>query len=160
VRARAAAAIVFVAACAAPALLAARASYAAHCREIDRIHTQPALDARALTSPGDVIAVEAAGSSRFHSGRVVLDLVGLNDHRLAHAKDDRAWLCRIIEAKPALFVVPAEWIAQLQLAYELRIVQTYASRPSAIDGGASDALVVAARGTLKPEAAAFCDAQK
>jgi hypothetical protein len=68
------------------------------------------------------VAVEGAGAPRFFAPRslVVLDLVGLNDHRLARLGDDtNAKLCHLVRLRPTHFAIPAEWVPQFSPVFRL-----------------------------------------
>jgi hypothetical protein len=132
----------------------ARASYAAHCARIERLHTRPA-EALAWATPMDaLIGVEAAGSSRYHSSRRILDLLGLNAHALAHAGSATALHCEIVRQRPTFFLVPQAWLALLAPDFELRVVASYES-PRWSEKSV-DRVVVFAQATARPEVEADC----
>lgn len=139
-----------------PGLVTARDRYAGHCRDVHGLHTVPAREAAQLTGPGQVIAVEGAGAARFHAGRPTLDLGGLNDHRLAHASDPRRRACYIASARPALFLVPEEWLPGLSPGFTLTPVRRYESPLWSVTGGQSRRVVVAATAQLRPGIEDLC----
>jgi hypothetical protein len=134
-------ALVAVGALAAPGLVAARAEYRASCADIEALHTAPAREAATYAPEEVVIAAEGAGAARYHSGRYVLDLFGLNNHLLAHARDNAERTCVIVGHRPELFLVPDFWLPQLAPAFDLRVLRDYPGR---------DWTVVAARGRVQP----------
>lgn len=139
-----------------PPLLAARASYREHCREIDLLHTRPAREIDALTPKGRAVVVEGAGSSRYHASREIVDFVGLNHHRIAHARRDGAKLaCLVLGRDPALFVVPTEWLPMFAADYLLQPVRSYRTVRLSSEHG-SDEEVTIARAAARPEALRRC----
>jgi hypothetical protein len=152
-------AAVVLASAATPALLRARESYAGHCRDIGDLHTRPALEAGRFTGPTDLIAAEGAGASRYLSGRPVLDVVGLNDHRLAHASGD-AWACHIVRARPAYVLVPADMARSLSIPLELTPRARYEVTRWSVNGGRTGRLVIGASARVRPEAEAYCAAHR
>lgn len=134
-------ALVVVAALAVPGLVAARAEYRASCADIETLHTAPAREAATYVPEEVVIAAEGAGAARYHSGHYVLDLFGLNNHLLAHARDNAERTCVIVGYRPGLFLVPDFWLPQLAPAFDLRVLRDYPGR---------DWTVVAARGRVQP----------
>jgi len=104
-----------------PSLLGARTSYAGHCADIATLYTSPARRLSTLP-PEAVIAVEGAGSSRYWGGHRVIDLLGLNDHRVAHLYRVPALsACVPLLDAPLALLVPADWVAALQQDYELAL---------------------------------------
>ncbi len=67
---------------------------AADSRAIFLVNTQTALWLKKHTSPKDVIGVNDAGVLRFLSGRKVIDLIGLNDKRIAFDQGAQADMIR------------------------------------------------------------------
>jgi hypothetical protein len=74
------------------------------------------------------VAVEGAGAPRFLAPRsaTIIDLVGLNDHVLAHLHDDvGAKLCHLVRRAPTHLAVPAEWEPQLSPVFRLQSVARF-----------------------------------
>lgn len=105
-------------------MLQTRAIYEAHCMEIYTLHTRPALMIKENTPRNAVLAVEGAGAMRFHSDRVVVDLLGLNHHGIAHA-DDAKFLCILSHANPTVIAVPTPWTRQMADIFSLRPVAEF-----------------------------------
>ena len=104
-----------------------------------------------------LLAAEGAGASRFFSQRRVLDLVGLNDHRLAHAtQDPELKNCLIADAGPELVLVPEAWLADLEPGFELQEVGRFESKSWSVIGGLAGRTVVAARARLRPQVVRYC----
>ncbi len=69
------------------------------------------------------VAVEGAGAPRFLAPRsvTILDLVGLNDHELAHLGNDaNAKLCHLVRLAPTHFAIPEEWVPTFSPVFRLR----------------------------------------
>jgi hypothetical protein len=78
-----------------PLALAERASFFAwNCQNIDELNVAMAVWIRDNVPPGEAIAVNDAGASRYFGEHPILDLVGLNHHKLLdgdpHAVDEMA----------------------------------------------------------------------
>nr|MBK7066537.1 DUF2723 domain-containing protein [Deltaproteobacteria bacterium] len=86
------------------------------------------------TPASTLVAAEGAGSLRFHGNRPVLDLVGLNDSALAHARGARARACIIVRAAPTIFVIPIEWERPFVPMFALRRVRTLQARAQSPPG--------------------------
>lgn len=74
------------------------------------------------------VAVEGAGAPRFLTARTVtiLDLVGLNDHVLAHlGQDTKAKLCHLVQRQPTHFAIPEEWVPMFSPVFRLRPLQRF-----------------------------------
>lgn len=68
------------------ALRASADLYAWNCQNIDELDVAMALWLREHTAPGETIAVTDAGAARYFSDRRIVDLVGLNNHRMLHGE--------------------------------------------------------------------------
>lgn len=69
------------------------------------------------------VAVEGAGAPRFAAPRsmTIIDLVGLNDHRLARDHDDaKAKMCHVVRRQPTHFAIPADWVDGFTPVFVLR----------------------------------------
>ncbi len=119
-----------------PGLFEARASYQWHCHDIGVLHTGPALRAKALVPEGDSLGVEGAGAARYLSQRHIVDLVGLNDRELAHARDDpRRFGCLLVKRKPQWLLIPGDMVEEMSALFELEPVEDFrVERWSVIDG--------------------------
>lgn len=89
-----------------PGALAARAHlFAWNCQNIEELNVAMAMWLRDHVPPGEAIAVNDAGASRYFAEHPILDFVGLNHHGLAH-RDPVALaqlgLARWLSAFPAL----------------------------------------------------------
>ena len=68
-----------------------------------------------------VVAVEGAGASRYFSRDTteIVDLMGLNDGDIAHAKGDADRLCAALRRKPAYFLLPDPFVGNLSKVLKL-----------------------------------------
>ncbi len=82
-------------------LLEHRERYAWNCQNIQEIQVAAATWVREHSEPDDVVAAVDAGAMRYFSDRTVLDLNGLNDHRVAAGELD----ARMAELEPRFFAV-------------------------------------------------------
>jgi hypothetical protein len=64
--------------------------YAWNCQNIDELNVAMARWVGAEVAPGETVAVTDAGAARYFGGHQVLDLVGLNSHRVLHRKSPGA----------------------------------------------------------------------
>ena len=91
-------------------------------RGVALLHGDPARTiAREL--PADaVVAVEGAGSARYGAPRTmtIVDIIGLNDGAIAHAADDVARACVLVERQPDYFLLPDHIAANLAKVFLLR----------------------------------------
>jgi len=136
-----------------------RQSYQGHCREVREVHTLPAQAVAGLLPPGAVVATEAAGSLRFHlpPDREVLDLLGLNDHRIAWASGDpQARSCYILGRRPALLLVPDSWQSRLDPGFEQQVLGSWETATWTSGDGTRARRVVLVRATPRPEAWDYC----
>lgn len=106
--------LVVLGACTVPALARARESYQGHCATIRRLNSEPAWWLAAHTPPNAIVGVIDAGASRYHSGRKVIDLGGLNEHRIAHAGDPRIERCVALASNFGWLVLPEGFLAGLR----------------------------------------------
>lgn len=106
-----------------PSLAESRRRHAANSRDIAVFHTRPAEMLRAMSPPDAVVAAEGAGSSRFHSGRRVVDVIGLNAHRLVHARGRRmAYGCALARSGATWFALPTELATAFARVFDLTTV--------------------------------------
>jgi hypothetical protein len=141
----------------APALIESRESYGLHCAEIATLHTAPALHLRTL--PADaIVGVEGAGAARWFGERRIVDLLGLNDHRIAHlAYDGRLAACAAAVQRPTYLLVPDDWLPALAPMYEIVVERAWSVDRWAAVSGTMPRRVVLARARLRPEIAAQCE---
>jgi len=141
-----------------PGHVFARQRYAAHCRDIDQLHTHPAQDVRTLSKPDAVVAVEGAGRIAFSSQRHTFDLLGLNNAAVAQAPDAETRNCLVAAARPAWMVVPEMWLGGLRAGFELDVVKRYTSPQWSVVDGLMARTVVLARASVRPVVEARCAA--
>ncbi|PRP97683.1 hypothetical protein ENSA5_31900 [Enhygromyxa salina] len=102
-------------------------------RGIALLHSDPArLATREL--PADArVAVEGAGAMRYRTPRAmtIIDVIGLNDAAIAHAPDDAAKACVLVERAPQYFVLPDHIAAPLSRVFELRVLAEFVDPASA-----------------------------
>lgn len=70
-----------------------------------------------------MVAVEGAGASRYFADRVIVDLVGLNDHALVHhPRGGTAHLCHLLRVRrPTWFVLPSSWVPRFAPAWRFLV---------------------------------------
>ncbi len=136
-----------------------RQSYRGHCREVREAHTLPALAVKAMLPAGATVATEAAGSLRFHlpPDRQVLDLLGLNDHRIAwSAGDPEARSCYILGRRPDLLLIPESWRDRLDPGFDQQEVARWETGVWTSGDGTGIRRVVLFRATPRPQAWEYC----
>jgi len=73
-----------------PRALAAKADlFAWNCQNIEELNVAMARWLRDHTGADETIAVTDAGAARYFAGRYIIDVLGLNDHRLLHGERER-----------------------------------------------------------------------
>jgi hypothetical protein len=74
-----------------------------------------------------VIAVEGAGALRYRTPRTmtIIDIIGLNDAAIAHAPDDAAKACVLVEQAPGYFVLPDHIAAALSKVFEMKVLAEF-----------------------------------
>jgi hypothetical protein len=74
-----------------------------------------------------VIAVEGAGALRYRTPRTmtIIDIIGLNDAAIAHAPDDAAKACVLVERAPGYFVLPDHIAAALSKVFEMKVLAEF-----------------------------------
>jgi len=95
--------------------------------DVWRLHRAPALYV-ADTLPADAtLAVEGAGAIRWFTPRSmwVVDIIGLNDGELAHARDDTERACMLVRRRPDHFVLPEHIAANLGRVFEFELRQRF-----------------------------------
>ncbi|HLT38373.1 MAG TPA: hypothetical protein VK034_18935 [Enhygromyxa sp.] len=96
-------------------------------RGVALLHGDPARYVARELPRDAVIAVEGAGAMRYRTPRTmtIVDVVGLNDAAIAHAVDDNARACVLIEREPGYFVLPDHIAAALSQVFELRVIADF-----------------------------------
>lgn len=96
-------------------------------RGVALLHGDPARHATHELPPDAVIAVEGAGSMRYRTPRsmTIIDIIGLNDAAIAHAPDDAAKACVLVEREPDWMVLPDHIAANLAKVFELRVAARF-----------------------------------
>jgi hypothetical protein len=87
------------------------------------LHTKVARWIASELPPDSVVAVEGAGSIRWHAPRsmTIVDLVGLNDGEAAiRHHDRRAKTCHFVQRHPTHFAVPSSWAPLFSPPFALR----------------------------------------
>ncbi len=141
-----------------PGMALVRRSYRAHCEEIAILHTGPALEIAAQSPSAVIVGAEGAGAMRFFSQHPVLDLMGLNDAPLAHARNNRERTCLLVAAGPSLLALPSSWEQGFGHAFELRSVRVYSTPHTAMSRTGEPLAVVLNLARPWPEALARCAA--
>ena len=79
--------------------------------DVRALHVLPA-HALARLPPRSIIVVEGAGATRFFTPRsqTIVDMLGLNDRAIAHAKGDGERLCRVLARHPTHLLVPDDFL--------------------------------------------------
>lgn len=101
--------------------------------DIRVLHTEPARFMASTLPAHAVVIVEGAGAARFFTRRTVtlVDMLGLNDRALAHAKDDRARACSLIARHPTHVLVPDRYLAPMAALFDLRPLRAFVDERNA-----------------------------
>ena len=96
-------------------------------RGVALLHGDPARYVSRELPDDAVIAVEGAGAMRWRTPRTmtIVDIIGLNDAAIAHAPDDAAKACVLVERAPGYFVLPDHIAAALSQVFELRVLAEF-----------------------------------
>jgi hypothetical protein len=96
-------------------------------RGVALLHTAPARYAGRELPKDAVIAVEGAGAMRYRTPRsmTIIDVIGLNDAVIAHAPDDAAKACALVERAPGYFVLPEHIAAALGSVFEMKVIEEF-----------------------------------
>ena len=96
-------------------------------RGVALLHTDPARYVTRELPKDAVIAVEGAGAMRYQTPRsmTIIDVVGLNDAAIAHAPDDAAKACVLVERAPEYFVLPDHIAAALDSVFEMKVIEEF-----------------------------------
>lgn len=90
-----------------------------NCRDIDEAQVVLGRWLAERAKPDAVIAVNDAGAIRFFSGRRVIDLAGLNDHRVL----ERGALAEIEEERPDYVVIFPSWARWFASRRDYRVIR-------------------------------------
>ena len=143
-----------------PGLVDARWQHAFNCRDIAIFHTGLARRVAQISAPSTVIGVEGAGASRYFSGRTVIDVLGLNDHVLVHARGRRMqYGCALASLAPDIFVLPLDLAEPLSRVFVFRRLGGVADRTYAQAIPAMDHRVDIYASSVRPEYLARCVAR-
>jgi len=145
----AAAAVLFliVAIPGARSFLAHASLFSRNCRDIRHGNVEPGLWLRDNSHPEDWVVAINAGGVRYFSQRRTLDVVGLNNHKLAHFREegfDSKWsaMARLVEeTTPAYFVLfldAREWVE----AFNLELVKVYRHEDHSITRSANQSMIL------------------
>jgi hypothetical protein len=96
-------------------------------RGVALLHGDPARYVARELPDDAVIAVEGAGAMRYRTPRsmTIVDIIGLNDSAIAHAPDDAAKACVLVERAPGYFVLPDHIAAALSKVFELQVLAEF-----------------------------------
>lgn len=96
-------------------------------RGVALLHDEPARYVARELPPEAVIAVEGAGALRYRTPRsmTIVDIIGLNDAGIAHARDDSSKACVLVERAPDYMVLPDHIAASLAKVFELRVIARF-----------------------------------
>lgn len=129
-----------------------------------RLHVEPARFVAAHVPAGSVLGVEGAGALRLFTPRSlrVIDIVGLNDDRLAHARGDPlARLCYLRAQGMTHVAYPEAWLAFLARGFELRTLASFREPHYAqIDPPQDWTVLVAQVERVKPDFAQRCELRR
>jgi hypothetical protein len=140
-----------------PGLLEARESYQWHCADVHALHTAPALRAAQLVPAGQPIGVEGAGANRYLLPNPIVDLVGLNDHVLAHARNDLPhFACLLAQRNPSWLIIPGDMVLEMQPIFELEPVEPFHVERWSVIGGLEGRTVYLLRAKARAALLAQC----
>lgn len=96
-------------------------------RGVALLHGDPARYVARELPDDAVIAVEGAGAMRYRTPRsmTIVDIIGLNEAAIAHAPDDAAKACVLVERSPGYFVLPDHIAAALSKVFELKVLAEF-----------------------------------
>jgi hypothetical protein len=96
-------------------------------QDVALLHSAPARWIDEHLPPDATVAVEGAGALRYLTRRsmTIVDIIGLNDDEIAHAENDAARACLLIEREPTHLVLPEHIAANLDAVFEMRVLQTF-----------------------------------
>ena len=144
-----AAAVIFliVAAPGAASLPAQASLFTRNCRDINQGVVEPGKWLRENSQPEDWLVTINAGAIRYFSQRRTIDVVGLNNHRLVHHKEegfDSKWSALenlVEEKKPAYFILfldSTEWVK----AFNLELVKVYRHEDHSVTRSVNQSIVL------------------
>jgi hypothetical protein len=96
-------------------------------RSVSLLHTLPASDFAELLPADARIFVEGAGATRFLAAREteVIDALGLNRGEVAHAPDDLAKACVLVNARPTHALLPDHIAGPLSRVFRWTQLRAY-----------------------------------
>jgi hypothetical protein len=96
-------------------------------RGVALLHGDPARYVARELPDDAVIAVEGAGAMRYRTPRTmtIVDIIGLNEAAIAHAPDDPAKACVLVDRRPGYMVLPDHIAAALAKVFELRVIAEF-----------------------------------
>ncbi len=112
--------------------------YAQSCRNVVEMNVRVGEWLRDHTDPGEWIATNDAGAITYFSQRRVLDLIGLNNHRVVHG----GLTAEMERTKPAYFAVFPAWFPVVTRDRRFTPVFRAKAERYVISGGPQDELVV------------------
>lgn len=96
-------------------------------RGIAILHTQPAKLIAEKFAADSRILVEGAGAVRFFTPRTmhIIDVVGLNNAKIAHAPSFQDYACQMIQDKPNLALLPTDFRKALSNYFQWQLIQVF-----------------------------------
>jgi hypothetical protein len=129
-------------------------------RGVTRLHVEPAAYIARRVPDARVVGVEGAGALRYLLPRSVqvVDLMGLNDRRIAHMGGQFFHkLCYLKARDVTHLAYPAQWRGDLEKAFELQTLERFTEHAYAqVDPPAPWQLTVARVQAAKPDFARYC----
>lgn len=121
-----------------PELSEKAARYSWNCQNIDEMQVALGRWLKARTAPREVVASVDAGAIRFVSDRRVIDLLGLNDHRVLTQGIGRV----LVDERPRFLVVFPGWFPRATSSPRFRVVRRIRAEPYTICDCPQDEIVV------------------
>lgn len=96
-------------------------------RGIDILHTRPAKLIAQNFAADSRIMVEGAGAVRFFTPRTmhIIDVVGLNDAKIAHAASYSDYTCEMIRQNPNLGLLPTDFRKAFERNFEFQLMHVF-----------------------------------
>jgi hypothetical protein len=97
--------------------------------DIRQLHGEPARYMARHLPANAVVVVEGAGASRFFAPRsmTIVDMLGLNDRVLAHARGDQERLCALLARKPTHLLIPDQYLG-LTVPLQVQPLRSFVDR--------------------------------
>jgi arabinofuranosyltransferase len=131
-------------------------SYGRHCVEITELHVVPGIQLSQVAASTEAVGVEGAGAIAWFSGLRTLDLMGLNNHRIAHAESDIARACEMASFEATWFVLPPGWSDGLQPVYQTELVGQFVTAESGVYRDGRQRFVELYRAEVRPSVRESC----